>query len=84
MDTKITLSFDEQVIRQAKEFAASHNISLSRLTEFLFRQVTSGDYQRLEDLPIADWVNIVAEEQTEYTRSSSRKKLKSEFFDSKK
>lgn len=62
MDAKITLSFDKNVIRQAKEFADQDGISLSRLTEFIYRQMTAGTYPTLEDLPISDWVNIVAEE----------------------
>lgn len=84
MDTKITLSFDEQVIKQAKAFAAENHISLSRLTEFIFKQMTSKNYNSLDELPIADWVNMVAEEKPEYGKSISRKKLKSDFFDSKK
>ena len=84
MDAKITLSFDQQVIKQAKEFAEENNISLSRLTEFIYRQMTSNNYKNLEDLPIADWVNQVAEEKPEYGKSISRKKMKSDFFDSKK
>ena len=42
MDAKITLSFDRDIIVKAKDFADSQNISLSRLTEFLYRQITSG------------------------------------------
>ncbi|MBA5630120.1 DUF6364 family protein [Moheibacter lacus] len=84
MDAKITLSFDQQVIKQAKEFAEKNNISLSRLTEFIYRQMTSNNYKNLEDLPIADWVNQIAEEKPEYGKSFSRKKMKSDFFDSKK
>ncbi|WP_353137590.1 DUF6364 family protein [Pseudopedobacter sp.] len=84
MDSKITLSFDEQVIKEAKEFASRNNISLSRLTEFIFRQMTSKNYQNLEELPIADWVNMVAEERPEYSKTTSRKKSKAEFFNSKK
>lgn len=84
MDSKITLSFDEQVIRQAKEFASSNNISLSRLTEFIYRQMTSGHYKTLDDLPIADWVDVIAEERAEYGKIPSRKKLKSEFLNAKK
>lgn len=84
MDAKITLSFDQQVIKQAKEFAEKNNISLSRLTEFIYRQMTSNNYKNLEDLPIADWVNQIAEEKPEYGKSISRKKMKSDFFDSKK
>lgn len=84
MDAKITLSFDENVIKRAKEFASENNISLSRLTELIFRQMTAKDYQKLDELPISDWVNMVAEGEVEYIRSPSRKQMKSEFFDSKK
>lgn len=84
MDAKITLSFDKQVIENAKEFAASQQISLSRLTEFLYAQITSGDYTSLEDLPIADWVSMVAEGHAEYKKPYSRKSLKNEYFESKK
>ena len=52
MDAKITLSFDETIIRKAENNAENHNISLSRLTEFLLRNVTNKPYQSLEDLPI--------------------------------
>jgi hypothetical protein len=85
MDAKVTLSFNKEVIRKAKEFAEVQNISLSRLLEYLLRKATSGNYQQLEDLPIADWVNEVAEGKAEYiTRPKSRKALKKEFFDSRK
>ena len=33
MDTKLTLNVDKSVIEQAKEYAKSHKISLSRLIE---------------------------------------------------
>ncbi|MGB3848640.1 MAG: DUF6364 family protein [Tunicatimonas sp.] len=35
MDAQVTLHLDRELIEQAKVFAANHNISLSRLTEFL-------------------------------------------------
>lgn len=86
MDTKLTLSFNEDVVKRAKTYAANHNISLSRLIEHLLIQVTEKPYQNLEDFPIADWVNMVAEGAIEYKRNSktSRSKMKDEFFDSKK
>ena len=85
MDSKVTLSFDEEVIRQAKDYAASQNISLSRLVEFLLRNTTMGQYSSLEDFPIADWVNQVAEGPAEYhTRKKNRKDRNDEFFSSKK
>lgn len=84
MDAKITLSFDEHVIKEAKAFANKNGVSLSRLTEFIYKQMTSQNYKSLEELPIADWINTVAEEGIEYTKTPSRKQLKSEFYNSKK
>lgn len=85
MDTKLTLSFDQNVVEKAKKYAAANNISLSRLIEFLLTQVTSKQYQSLEDFPISDWVSQVAEGEVAYKRSpkSSRKDLKDEFFNAK-
>jgi len=83
MDTKLTLNFDQGVIKKAKDFAADNNISLSRLTEFLYQKITSGSYENLEELPISDWVNQVAEGEAEYKRRS-RKSAKDEYYSSKK
>ena len=85
MDAKITLSFDKNIIAKAKSFAQSQNISLSRLTEFLYSRIVSGHYKTLEDLPVADWVSMVAEGEAEYkTKPRNRKDLKNEFLSSKK
>lgn len=85
MDAKITLSFDEEVICEAKKFAEANNISLSRLTEFLYRNITRKNYRSLEDLPLADWVSAVAEGQAEYkTKHKNRTTLKEAFYQSKK
>ncbi len=86
MDNKITLSFDESVISKAKKYAENNNISLSRLIEFLLKKVTSNNYISLEDFPISDWVQQVAEGDAVYeTKASrSRKVAKEEFFKSKK
>jgi Family of unknown function (DUF6364) len=85
MDAKITLSFDELVIKKAKRYAENNNISLSRLTEFLLSKVTSNSYQSLEDLPISDWVSMVGEGEVEYqTKIKKNKDLKAEYFKSKK
>jgi hypothetical protein len=83
MDAKITLSFDKTVINEAKAYAEKHNVSLSRLTEFLYRKITSGDYQFIDDFPIEDWVNQVAEGQASYVKRG-RKSLKDEFMKSRK
>jgi hypothetical protein len=85
MDVKITLSFDEEVINKAKAYAEANNISLSRLTEYLYRNMTSRHYPSLEALPLAEWVTEVAEGQAVYiTKSQSRAQQKQEFYKSKK
>ncbi|MBP6432677.1 MAG: hypothetical protein KA319_13005 [Ferruginibacter sp.] len=86
MDAKITLSFDESVIKKAKRYADDKNISLSRLTEFLLSKVVANNNESLEELPISDWVNIVAEGEVEYktSRNSKNKNLSAEYFKSKK
>jgi len=83
MDAKITLSFDKNVIDQAKLYAHKQNISLSRLTEFLYRKITSGDYEFIEEFPIENWVNQVAEGEASYVKRG-RKSLKDEFMKSRK
>ena len=83
METKLTLNFDREVIEKAKEFAAANNISLSRLTEFLYRQIISGNYKTIEDFPVSEWVNQVAEGEAAYKRRS-RKDLKDEYFNQAK
>ncbi|MBK7633422.1 MAG: hypothetical protein IPJ13_03355 [Saprospiraceae bacterium] len=85
MDAKLTLSLDQEVINLTKRYAEKNNISLSRLTEFLYRKLSNNTYSNLEDLPISDWVMMVAEGQAEYkTKPKTSKKLRNEYFDSKK
>ncbi|MCO5247666.1 MAG: DUF6364 family protein [Chitinophagales bacterium] len=84
MDAKITLAFDKDVIKQAKAFAAYNNISLSRLTEYLYKKMISQEYEILDDFPISDWVMELSEGQAEYQATPSRKELKEDFFKSKK
>ena len=85
MDAKITLSFDAEIIQKAKEYANENNISLSRLTEYLYAQLTSKSYVALEDLPISEWVNQVAEGPAEYVaKAKKRKDLRAAYFTSKK
>jgi hypothetical protein len=85
MDAKITLSFDKEIIDKAKKFAEARNISLSRMMEFLLRQITNGNYTELEEFPVSDWVSELSEGKAIYiTRPKSRKDLKKEFLDSRK
>jgi len=83
MNAKLTLQFDQEVIEKAKEFASTNNISLSRLTEFLYRQITQGDYETLGEFPVEEWVNQVAEGEATYIKRS-RKSLKKEYLEGKK
>jgi hypothetical protein len=85
MDAKLTLSLDHDVINKAKLFAEKNNMSLSRLTEFLYSRLSDKPYPDLEDLPISDWVMMAAEGQAKYkTKPKTSKKLRSEYFDSRK
>lgn len=85
MDAKITLSFNAQIISNAKQYAEAQGISLSRLTEILLRKLTTGGYKTIEDFPVEDWVSMVSEGEAEYiTRPKTSKQLKSEFNNTRK
>lgn len=85
MDSKITLSFNEGIIKKAKKYAEANNISLSRLIEFLLLKITNANYGSLEDFPISEWVSQVAEGEAEYkTKKKTRKSSKAEYFSSRK
>ena len=85
MDAKITLSFDADVIEKAKKYAIDNHLSVSRLVEFLLQKITTTGYHSLEDYPIAEWVQQVAEGEATYqTKKRSNKSLKDEFFTSRK
>ena len=85
MDVKITMSFDESIIEKAKRFADSKNMSLSRLTEMLYKKMTASNYQSIEEFPIAEWVNQVSEGAAEYkTAKRSRKSMSKAFYKSRK
>ena len=85
MDTKLTLSFDEDVINKSKKYAERNNISLSRMIEHLLAKVVEKPYQALEDFPISDWVTMVAEGEVIYKSKKTKKVVHAdEFFASKK
>ncbi len=85
MDTKITLSFDEKIIQKAKKFADANNVSLSRLTEYLYRKITTENYKSFEDMPVADWITELAEGEATYeTKPRKRSAMKKEFFKAKR
>ncbi len=78
MDAKVTLSFDKEVARKAKEYAASQNISLSRLVEFLLHKTTTGQYSSLEDFSDCG-LGKTSIGKAEYRTRKGRKDLKDEF-----
>ena len=85
MDSKVTLSFNAAVIDKAKQYAEKQGISLSRLTEILLRRLTAGGYTNLEDFPVENWVNMVAEGEAEYiTKPKNNKQIRAEFHERKK
>jgi Family of unknown function (DUF6364) len=85
MDAKLTLSFDEEIIAQAKKFADEKGISLSRLTEYLFKRVTTQpkNYSSIDDIPVADFIWELNEPQSEYIRTPVAKTRKKEYFEAK-
>ncbi|MBO9594619.1 MAG: hypothetical protein J7599_17075 [Niabella sp.] len=81
MDAKVTLSFNSAVIEDAKEYAASQGLSLSRLVELLLQKViTTGQHQNIEHIPIEDWVSMVAEGPAIYNTKPLDKKQKAAYY----
>ncbi len=79
MDAKLTLSFDQKVIQDAKALAEKTGLSLSRLTEMLFRKATEKTYGSIYEMPIADWLMEFAEPEAEYlTKPRSNKEMREE------
>jgi hypothetical protein len=52
MDTKLTLNVDKNVIEQAKEYAKSHKISLSRLIESYLSSLNAKKEKETEITPL--------------------------------
>lgn len=84
MDAKVTLSFRADVIEKAKQYAESQGISLSRLTEILLSRLVKGQYNHIEDFPVSEWVNMLADGPAEYnTTPKSNKKIRKEYHEGK-
>lgn len=61
MDSKLTLKLDSQVIEKAKEYAASHEKSLSRVIEsYLQSLVMQEDSLKLKEIQISPFVKSMA------------------------
>lgn len=52
MDTKLTLSLDKSVIEQAKDYAKSNKVSLSRLIESYLSSLTNKRNNDVEITPL--------------------------------
>ena len=83
-NSKVTLSFNTQVIEKAKAYAEQNGISLSRLTEILLRRLTSNPTYNIEDFPVSDWVNHVSEGKAEYIATPPDSKKRRDIMRSKK
>jgi len=61
MDTKLTLKLDKFVIEQAKEYASSHNRSLSKIIESYLRSLINRDKDDNEsDIEISPFVKSMS------------------------
>lgn len=79
MDAKLTLSFDADVIQNAKALAETTGLSLSRLTEMIFRKATEKKYANIYEMPISEWLMEFAEADVEYrTKPRSNKEMRTQ------
>lgn len=77
IDAKVTLNFNSTIIEEAKQYAASQGLSLSRHVELLLQKViATGQHQNIEHIPIEDWVSMVAEGPATYNVKPLGKKAK--------
>jgi hypothetical protein len=61
MDTKLTLKLDKLVIEQAKEYASSHQRSLSRIIEAYLKSLINQDEKKTEnDIVISPFVKSIS------------------------
>ena len=52
MDKKLTLSLNESVVENAKQYAKEHKISLSRLVENYLKSVSEGNTKDMKITPL--------------------------------
>ena len=83
MNAKITLKFNEATISKAKRVAEKHDLSLSGLTEFLYRKLDDGDeYDSIDQIPVTKWVRELSKGKLNYLMAArSRKRMKKEFYE---
>ncbi|MBS1917340.1 MAG: hypothetical protein JST87_13765 [Bacteroidetes bacterium] len=84
MDAKITLSFDAQVIKKAKQLANDSGLSLSRYMEVMLRYAADTKYNSIEEMPISAWVMDISKGKGVYpSKKRTRAQLKKNFFESR-
>lgn len=72
MDSKLTLSLDSSVISQAKIYAKSQNISLSKLIEMYLKLVTQEEVQSIKISPLVqELTGVISLEDKDYKKEYS-------------
>ena len=66
MDTKLTLNVDKNVIEQAKEYAKTHHISLSRLIESYLSSLIAKKDRKIEITPLVESLSGVIELENDF------------------
>lgn len=66
MDTKLTLNVDKNVIEQAKEYAKTHHISLSRLIESYLSSLVAKKDRKIEITPLVESLSGVIELENDF------------------
>jgi hypothetical protein len=66
MNTKLTISLDEEVINRAKNYARSHRISISRMIESYLDLVTKPESERTRITPLVESLSGVIELPEDY------------------
>ena len=71
MDTKLTLNVDKNVIEQAKEYAKTHQISLSRLIESYLSSLVAKNNREVEITPLVEILSGVIELENDFNYKES-------------
>ena len=66
MDTKLTLNVDKKVIEHAKEYAKTHQISLSRLIESYLSSLVAKKDSKIEITPLVESLSGVIELENDF------------------
>lgn len=54
MNTKLTLNLDKEIIEDAKTYAKSHRVSLSKLIENYLQSLTRGSQKKSDVSPLVE------------------------------